>query len=239
MHGPSRQIAVVDEDETLRESICRAIRLESHRAIGFADGHAAWESFARAVPDCVVVSMGISGVDGPELCQRLRGRSATLPIIAVTARDEDLDRALSPDLAVDDCLEKPFSIKDLVPRLKALIRRAGLRGGEPLAWEDRPVTLGALTVDPLRLSAHWNSTDLHLTVTEFFLLHALVRRAGIVKTRDQLLQETFPGRTSAADGIIDRTITRLQGRFERLDPAFDSLEGVHGAGYRYRAARRA
>jgi DNA-binding response OmpR family regulator len=75
-------------------------------------------------------------------------------------------------------------------------------------------------------------------VTEFFVMQALARRAGVVKTRDQLMQDTFPGRTSSADGIIDRVIARLQQKFETVEPGFDNLEGVHGAGFRYRATRR-
>ena len=123
-------------------------------------------------------------------------------------------------------------------RIMVLLRRAGLTGGETLAWEDRPVTLGPLTLDPLRLTARWNDTDVGLSVTEFFVMQALARRAGVVKTRDQLMQDTFPGRTSSADGIIDRVITRLQQKFEAVEPGFDNLEGVHGAGFRYRATRR-
>jgi two-component system OmpR family response regulator len=99
------------------------------------------------------------------------------------------------------------------------------------------LTLGPLTVDPLRLSMRWNDKPVPLTVTEFFVVHALVSRAGVVKTRDQLLQDAFPGR-SGGSTAIDRIVARIQEKFDALEPGFDHLEGVHGAGYRYRAARR-
>jgi len=238
MPAPFRLVSVVDEDETLREAVCRAIRLENHRAVAFADCASAWEAFSKVAPDCAVISMGVIGGDGADLCRRLRQRAAAVPIIAVVRNENDMDRVLSLNPGADDYLPKPFSIKELMPRLQALIRRAGLTGAEVLAWEDRPITLGPLTVDPLRLSARWNDTDVGLSVTEFLVLQALVRRAGVMKTRDQLLQDVFPGRLSTADSIIDRVVARIQQKFEKIEAGFDNVEVVHGAGFRYRAARR-
>ena len=238
MPAPSRQVSVVDEDETLREAVCRAIRVESHRAVAFGDGASAWDAFAKVAPDCAVISMNVTGVDGAELCRRLRERSATVPIIAVVRRENDMERVLALNLGADDYLAKPFSIKELMPRLLGLIRRAGLTGSETLAWEDRPITLGPLTVDPLRLSARWNDTDAGLTVTEFLVLQSLVRRAGVVKTRDQLLQDAFPGRSSSLEGLVEAIVARIQQKFDKVEAGFDNVEGVHGAGFRYRAARR-
>jgi DNA-binding response OmpR family regulator len=237
MPEPSRLVAVVDENETLRESICRAIRVEHHRAAAYGDVTTAGDAFERALPDCLVLSMGVGAAEATTLFRRLRQRSPALPVVVVARNDAEMDAALEQDLGADDYVAKPFSIKELWPRLKVLIRRVGLTGAEPLAWEDRPLTIGPLTVDPLRLSARWNDKPVPLTVTEFFVLHALVSRVGMVKTRDQLLQDAFPGRSSG-DNTIDRTIKRIQDKFDALESGFDNLEGVHGAGYRYRAARR-
>ena len=233
--GPARLVTIAEREDTLRESICRALGVEGIGAQGFADGAAAAEAFGRVVlPDLAVLGTDVPSVSGLELCRLLRGRGVTLPVILVTQREEQLD---DPDVAssgADDVLPKPFSIKELLARVTVLLRRASLTGAEPLAWEDRPLTLGPLTLDPLRLAAQWNSRPLHLTVTEFFILHALVRRAGIVKTRDQLLREAYPGRASA-ERIVENHIRRIRQKFESVDPGFDALEGVHGAGYRYRA----
>ena len=238
MAAAPRQVSIVEEDDTLREAMGRAIRLEGHRVATFADGSAAAEAFSRARPDAAVISLTAAGPGGADLCQQLRRRSETMPLIALAPDEEAVEAAASASAPADDYLAKPFTIKDLMPRVTALIRRAGLTGHEPLSLEERPLTLGGLTVDPLRLRASWNGVDLRLTVTECLLLLALVRRTGTVKTRDQLLHEVFPGRTSAADGAIERVIVRLRTRFARAEPGFDPIEGVHGAGFRYRATRR-
>jgi two-component system response regulator ChvI len=155
-------------------------------------------------------------------------------VIIVTEREEQLDDPAVTASGADDYLPKPFSIKELLARVTVLLRRASHTGAETLNWEDRPLTLGPLTLDPLRLSVQWGGKPLNLTVTEFFILHALVRRAGLVKTRDQLLREAYPGRATA-ERIVENHIRRIRLKFEGIDPGFDALEGVHGAGYRYRA----
>jgi two-component system OmpR family response regulator len=232
MSAPLRLVSVVEPEDTLRESVCRALRLDDLRAEGHATPAAARDATQRTLPDLAVVNVDAAG--GADLCRDLRSRSATLPIIAVTRRNADIQSLIDSELPADDFLPKPFSLRELQARVKVLLRRASLTGAETLAWEDRPLTLGPLTVDPLRMTAQWGGRDLALTVTEFFMLHSLVRRAGVVKTRDQLLQDAFPGR-SADDGLVEGHMVRIRRRIERLEPDFDALEGVHGAGYRYRA----
>jgi two-component system OmpR family response regulator len=227
-----RLVSIVETEDTLRESVCRALRLDDLRAEGHATPAAGREAMAKTLPDLAVVNVDAAG--GADLCRELRARSAKTPIVAVTGRDADVQALLDAGVPADDFLPKPFSLKELQARVKVLLRRASLTGAETLAWEDRPLTLGPLTVDPLRLSAQWGGRDLALTVTEFFMLHSLVRRAGVVKTRDQLLQDAFPGR-SVDGGIVESHIGRIRRRIEHLEPDFDALEGVHGAGYRYRA----
>jgi DNA-binding response OmpR family regulator len=228
-----RLVAVVMADETLRESLCRAIRVDGHRATPFADGDAVLAS--RDDPSIVIVEPGLPGLDSGELCRRLRERSASLGVVAVVASEEALD-AMRPGVPADEYMAQPFSVREILLRVKALLRRVTLVPGAPLAWEDRPLMLGPLTVDPVRLTAQWNGTDAGLSVTEFMLLHALVRRAGVVKTRDQLMQEVFPDHAAVTD-LIETHTRRVRERFERIDPRFDALEPVHGAGYRYRTGK--
>jgi two-component system response regulator ChvI len=230
----SRLVFVVLSDETLRESVCRAIRLENHRAMAFGDAAAALDGASRGGPDVVIVEAALDG-EG-RLRQELRKRSPAMSTILITPRHDE-GEAGGEGAAADDRLAMPFTIKEILARLKVLVRRAGLTANATHAWEDRPLTLGPLTVDPLRLSAQWSGHDLGLTVTEFFLLHSLVSRAGVVKTRDQLMQEAFPDRAVAADRTVEMHMKRIQEKFERLEPRFDALEGVHGAGYRYRTGR--
>jgi len=227
-------VVVVEKEDTLRESIHRALGAEGLRSQVFSDGAVASESFSRKPPDLAILGSDAPTTGGFALCRELRARLPSLPIIVVTTRAEEIDQTLADDLRADDYLSKPFSIRELMARVSVLLRRALLTGNEPLAWEDRPLTLGSLTVDPLRLTAQWGGRNVGLSVTEFLILHALVGRAGVVKTRDQLMQAAYPGRASG-DRVIDGHIARLRQKFEALEPGFDSLEGVHGAGYRYRS----
>src|SRR4051812_22907427 len=183
----SKRIAVVEDEETIREGICVALRRERHDARGFDDGQTAWEALQAALPDLAILDIGVPRMDGLDLCRRLRARSDALPIIFVTSREEEFDRVLGLELGADDYLCKPFSMRELMARVKVLLRRAALLPGAGADAAEQPLAVGDLLLDPLRLSVAWRGTPVPLTVTEFLLLAALVRRPGIVKTRDQLM----------------------------------------------------
>jgi two-component system, OmpR family, response regulator ChvI len=227
-----RTIAVVEDEPTIRESVCFALRREGHRPEAFADGHAAWDAFSRALPDLVVLDIGLPRVDGLELCRRLRARSATLPIIFVTSREEEFDRVLGLEIGADDYLCKPFSMRELMARVKVLLRRTGLHES-PAGPEERVIAAGELLMDPLRLTVTWKGSVIPLTVTEFLLLAALARRPGLVKTREQLMEEAYPDRVSVSDRTIDSHVKRIRRKLETVDRDFTGIESIYGAGYRY------
>ncbi len=230
---PGRTIAVVEDEDTIREGICFALRRDGHRPEPFDDGLMAWEQLEARLPDLAILDIGVPRMDGLELCRRLRARSERLPIIFVTSREEEFDRVLGLELGADDYLCKPFSMRELMARVKVLLRRASLVDGAP-DGADRIVAVGDLAVDPLRLSVTWKGSAVPLTVTEFLLLQALVRRPGMVRSREQLMAEAYPDRTTVSDRTIDSHIKRIRRKFAAIDSAFDGLEGVYGAGYRYR-----
>jgi two-component system response regulator ChvI len=226
-----RTIAVVEDEATIREAICFALRKEGYGPDAFDDGLTAWQAFERTLPDVAILDIGLPRMDGLELCRRLRSLSDTLPIIFVTSREEEFDRVLGLEIGADDYLCKPFSMRELTARVKVLLRRAS---ATPVRSEDEGIiTVGDLVLDPLRLSAMWKQTAVPLTLTEFLLLQALARRPGIVKTRDQLMEAAYPERVSVTDRTIDSHIKRIRRKFELIDRAFDGLESVYGAGYRY------
>jgi len=235
MSAPGRLVTVIEDEETIREATCFALRREGYRTESFADGLHAWEALARALPDLVILDIGLPRLDGLDLCRRLRGRSETLPIIFVTSREEEFDRVLGLELGADDYLCKPFSMRELMARVKVLLRRASLTGAEAPAPGEQPMTRGSLALDPLRFEAAWKGAAIGLTVTEFLLLQALVRRPGVVKTREQLMDAAYPDRVSVSDRTIDSHVKRIRRKFEQADPAFAAIEGVYGAGYRYRS----
>lgn len=228
-----RLVGVVEDEETIREAVSFGLKREGYRVEAFDDGQRAWEAFERALPDLAILDIGVPRLDGLELCRRLRGKSQTLPIIFVTSREEEFDRVLGLEIGADDYLCKPFSMRELMARVKVLLRRAALTDGAPRGLDDGAIVLGVLALDPLRLSVTWNGMPVALTVTEFLLLLALVRRPGVVKTRDQLMEEAYPDRVSVSDRTIDSHIKRIRRKFVSVDRTFAALEGVYGAGYRY------
>src|SRR5262245_33649796 len=167
------------------------------------------EAFARRLPDLAVLDIGVPRIDGLEICRRLRGLSDTIPIIFVTSREEEFDRVLGLELGADDYLCKPFSMRELMARIKVLFRRSSVSSTASRSDDERPATVGDLTLDPLRLVATWRDVPVPLTVTEFLLLQALARRPGIVKTREQLMQETYPDAISVTDRTIDSHVKRI------------------------------
>jgi two-component system response regulator ChvI len=237
MVSAGRLVAVVEDEDTIREMVCLALGREGYRTEAFGDGLTAWEAFARGLPDLVILDIGLPRLDGLEICRRLRARSETLPIIFVTSREEEFDRVLGLEIGADDYLCKPFSLRELMARVKVLLRRGSIgKSGEVQtpSNDDQPLVLGLLTIDPLRLSVAWDGKRVPLTVTEILLLQGLVRRPGIVKTREQLMQDAYPDRVSVSDRTIDSHIKRVRRKFQAVDAAFDCIEGVYGAGYRYR-----
>ena len=232
MSVSARRVAVIEDEDTIREGICYALTRNGYEPLPFDDGQTAWERLSETAPDLVILDIGLPRMDGLELCRRLRTRSDRLPIIFVTSREDEFDRVLGLEIGADDYLCKPFSMRELLARVKVLLRRAGYvdAAREP---EDRPLVVGRLVLDPVRLLVTWRERPVPLTVTEFLLLQSLIRRPGAVKTREQLMEDAYPDRVSVSDRTIDSHVKRIRRKFAAVDPAFAGIEGVYGAGYRY------
>lgn len=231
-------VAVVDDEANIRETVGFALKREGYSVEAYGDGADAWEAFQSRLPDVAILDIMMPRMDGLELCRRLRGASDRLPIIFLTSKDEEFDRVLGLELGADDYLCKPFSMRELVARVKMLFRR--LAAGRESAGDGAPEKLlhvGRLSLDLQTYEARWDSARLSLTVTEFMLLHALVRHPGHVKTRQQLMHEGYPHDAYVSDRTIDSHIKRLRKKFCAIDSGFDCVETVHGLGYRYRRER--
>jgi two-component system response regulator ChvI len=228
-----RLVAIVEDESTIREAVSFALRRDGYRAETFDDGLTAWEAFERALPDLAILDIGVPRLDGLDLCRRLRVRSEVLPIIFVTSREDEFDRVLGLEIGADDYLCKPFSMRELMARVKVLLRRSALIAGAGRQPDEAPLVVGDLVLDPIRLSAEWKGRAVTLTVTEFQLLLGLARRPGSVKTRDQLMEDAYSDRVSVSDRTIDSHIKRIRRKFESVDPGFSAIEGVYGAGYRF------
>ena len=230
--GPAR-IAIVEDEETVREGVSFALRRAGHQVVPFEDGLAAHEALERDLPDLVILDITLPRMDGLEVCRKLRSRSEILPIIFLTSRDDELDRVLGLEIGADDYMCKPFSMRELIARVKVLLRRASL-SSRPAEDEGDLVTYGPLSLDGARYLASWNGVRIPMTVTEFLLLRALVRRPGHVKTRAQLMTEAYGEHTFVSDRTIDSHIKRLRRKLADADRACDVIETVYGLGYRCR-----
>ena len=226
-------VALVDDEENIRETVGFALRREGYRTEIYADGMTAWEAFQEQLPDVAVLDISMPRMDGLELCRRLRQRSETLPIIFLSSRDEEFDRVLGLELGADDYLCKPFSMRELIARIKVLFRRLALSRKDDEDLEKR-LEIGELSLDLRRYTATFGGQPVNLTVTEFMILQALTRHPGHVKTRQQLVQEGYPHDTFVSDRTIDSHIKRLRKKLQAVQPSFDGIETVYGLGYRYR-----
>jgi len=226
----SRRIAIVEDDRTLRENYADVLRRQGYEVATYADRPSAMRAFRDRLPDLAVVDIGLGDeIDGGfALCRDLRARSATLPILFLTARDSEFDTVAGLRLGADDYLTKDISLPHLLARVAALFRRADAAGTEAAA-ED-VVDRGKLRLDTKRVLATWAGRRVDLTVTEFWIVHALARRPGHVKDREQLMGEA---RMVVDDSTVTSHVKRIRKKFLGLDPAFDRIESVYGMGYRW------
>jgi DNA-binding response OmpR family regulator len=227
------RVAVVDDEENIRETVGYALKREGYRVDLYPDGLTAWEKFGRELPDVLVLDIVMPRLDGLELCRRIRKVTEVLPIIFLTSRDEELDRVLGLELGGDDYLVKPFAVRELLARVKVLFRRLALLE-RPSAEPEQKLSLGALELDLARYQASWKGELLPLTVTEFLLLQSLARRPGHVKSRGRLMEECYPNDAYVSERTIDSHVKRLRKKFAHVDPEFDGIDTVYGVGYRYR-----
>lgn len=234
MRPANSVVAVVDDEDNIRETVGFALKRDGYPVELYANGLDAWQVFQQKLPGLVILDIVMPQMDGLELCRRIRALSESIPIIFLTSRDEELDRVLGLEIGADDYLCKPFSMRELLARVKVLFRRAAIDTGATRPVADAPVRHGELELDLQRYSVRWKGMPVSLTVTEFMMLHALVRYPGHVKTRKQLHQDGYPHDAYVSDRTIDSHIKRLRRKFEEADPSFDSIETVYGLGYRWK-----
>ena len=228
-------VALVDDDRNILTSVSIALQAEGFLTRVYSDGEAALKALVDNPPDIAVLDIKMPRMDGLELLRRLRERSR-LPVIFLTSKDDELDEALGLAMGADDYIAKPFSQRLLIARIRAILRRAelGQPGVDPIAeGAAGPIERGRLSMDPARHRTLWAGEPVTLTVTEFMILETLAQRPGIVKTRNQLMDAAYQDDIYVDDRTIDSHIKRLRRKFRAVDPAFDAIETLYGAGYRF------
>ncbi|OOY19054.1 DNA-binding response regulator [Thioclava sp. DLFJ5-1] len=228
------RIALVDDDRNILTSVSMTLEAEGYDVETYNDGQAAFDAFTKRLPDMAVLDIKMPRMDGMELLQRLRQKTA-MPVIFLTSKDDEIDEVLGLRMGADDYVKKPFSQRLLVERIRALLRRQeAISTGEVASTEDTKVMVrGSLEMDPLRHAVTWKSKDVTLTVTEFLLLQALAQRPGFVKSRDQLMDVAYDDQVYVDDRTIDSHIKRLRKKMRSVDDEFTAIETLYGIGYRY------
>ncbi|MDB5695639.1 MAG: transcriptional regulator [Sphingomonas bacterium] len=227
-------IALVDDDRNILTSVSIALQTEGFLTRVYADGETALKALTENPPDLCIFDIKMPRMDGLELLRRLREKSQ-VPVIFLTSKDDELDEALGLAMGADDYIAKPFSQRLLLARIRAILRRAEIAqpsgDGEMIATE--PLERGRLLMDPARHRTTWAGEPVVLTVTEFMILETLAQRPGIVKTRNQLMDAAYQDDIYVDDRTIDSHIKRLRRKFRQVDPSFDAIETLYGAGYRF------
>jgi DNA-binding response OmpR family regulator len=227
---------LVAEDEThIRQLVRMHLELEGWEVIEAASGDAALERLRGEPVDLVVLDIMLPGLDGITVLRAMRreGPNAATPVLMLTARREESDKVLGLDSGADDYLTKPFGVRELVARARALMRRARPAAGVNAPGADQPVVqLGPVVLDPARRSAMRDGAAIELTAREFELLYLLASHPGIVFSRDALIQRVWKGETFVTERSVDTLVKRLRRKIEH-DPAHpDWLLTVWGTGYK-------
>lgn len=230
-----KTIALVDDDRNILTSVSIALQAEGFRTRIYTDGEAALKALLDNPADLGIFDIKMPRMDGLELLRRLR-EASQMPVIFLTSKDDEVDEELGLSLGADDYIAKPFSQRLLLARIRAILRRVDLNNLTPDdegMTEDQIMVRGALEMDPARHRVRWKGCDVTLTVTEFMILEALAQRAGVVKSRSQLMDAAYQDDIYVDDRTIDSHIKRLRKKFRLVDAAFDSIDTLYGAGYRF------
>ncbi|MEC3977462.1 response regulator transcription factor [Amycolatopsis sp. H20-H5] len=215
-------VLVVEDDAAIAELASLYLRRDGFGVHVEADGGAALETIRRVKPVAIVLDIGLSGMDGIEICRSLRGAGDWTPVLFVTARDDELDRLLGLEIGADDYLTKPFSPRELAARVRTVLRRAA--GQAPAA---ETYSAGATRVDVTRRRAWAGDAEVALTSTEFDLLTYLLRHPGQVFAREQLLSAVWGYAASAGTRTVDVHVAQLRAKLGEHSP----IRTVRGTGY--------
>lgn len=226
----SRRIAIVEDEAAIRENYASVLRKQGYDVTTYPNRKKAQAAFELRLPDLAIIDIGLENeIDGGfVLCQALRSLSETLPIVFLTARDNDFDTVSGLRMGADDYLTKDISMPHLLARIAALFRRQDAM--QVPAEPENQLVRGELSLDLSRLTVHWQQQEVLLTVTEFWMLHALVKFPGHVKSRDALMTES---KIYVDNSTITSHIKRIRKKFQQVDAAFDCIDTVYGMGYRW------
>lgn len=224
------RVLLAEDDSAISEPLARALRREGYDVVVCGDGMQAYEA-GRSGPDLVVLDLGLPRMDGLEVCRKLRADGRTAPILMLTARADEVDTVVGLDAGADDYVTKPFRLAELLARVRALLRRAGVEGEEV-----DEITAQNVRVDVSAHRAFQGDRELQLTAKEFDLLRVLVREAGSVVSREALMREVWASDPTGSTKTLDMHVSWLRRKLGDDAGAPRYISTVRGMGFRFEAA---
>lgn len=219
-------LLIVDDDPHIREVLRYALGQAGFSIDEAADGAQALKLAKSTAYDLIVLDILMPEKDGIEVCNELR-RTSEVPILFLSSKDEEIDRIIGLEMGADDYVSKPFSPRELLARIRAILRRPRVTTSES------PINVGDLFIDPVRRIVHWAETPMSLTATEFSILSLLASRPGKVFERDELMRGAYPGKRVVSHRTIDSHIRRLRDKLR--SHGAEIIATSHGVGYRLEA----
>ena len=220
-------ILIVEDEPKIRNVLKAYLEMEGWQVDYTSDGHEAVQKFDRMQHDLVLLDLKIMGLSGEEVCVKIREKS-NVPIIMVTSKDRENDTIRGLNLGADDYIVKPFRVKEVVARIKAVLRRSARRAEQPEA-------VPGLVIDEERYSASLDGKPLDLTPVEFRLLKTLASNPGRVFSRDQLLDKLYTDHRVVTDRTVDSHVKNLRRKLEQANPEREVIRSVYGVGYKFEA----
>jgi DNA-binding response OmpR family regulator len=222
------RVLVVEDDPGILRTVADNLKFEQYDVVTAMDGQTAWEIQRSQRPDLIVLDLMLPRMSGLELCRQLRAADIQVPVLVLTARSEEADRVLGLDLGADDYVTKPFSVPELMARIRALLRRTSLTAGLPAT-----LRFGQVEIDFRRYAAHRRGEPIEMTRKEFALLRFLASRSETVLTRDELLNKVWGFEAYPLTRTVDNHIASLRAKLE-ADPSRPvHIQTVYGVGYRF------
>src|SRR3954462_4934099 len=231
------RILLVDDEQPIQTLLSFPLQKDGYEVVRANDGREALQRFGEGPFDLVVLDVMMPKMDGLEVCRRLRARS-TVPIIMLTAKAEEIDKVLGLEIGADDYITKPFSLREFRSRVRAGLRRAGMRTQAEPDAEEQPLAVHELDIDPAKRAVRVREASVELTFVEFEILNALARNPGRVFTRDMLLTRIWGDSAYRDPRTIDVHIRHLREKLETDPKDPEYLFTVRGVGYRFRDEAR-
>jgi DNA-binding response OmpR family regulator len=221
-------ILAIEDDPAILRGLADNLRFESYEVLTAADGQAGYALIREKRPDLIILDLMLPKLSGYEICRKVRAEGIRTPILMLTARGEEADRVLGLDLGADDYVAKPFSIRELMARIRALLRRA-----QPPKTLPDELRFDDVAVNFVSYEAHKAGRPLEMTRKEFQLLRLLASRTGEVVARDELLNEVWGYENYPTTRTVDNHIAGLRAKIEREPADPQHLKTVHGVGYKF------